>query len=125
MVENIARDDDSIELEILDIQQIEEKPEPYNSYNPKFSHDETYVAFEISHEMYNKIYIYQMAVTESGSGFSFMKIHEVYMEESIGEDLTVISRRASTMSSPGFPAGAHLSLPLMQVWGSTTCSWER
>ena len=64
--EEVEIDYDSIELEILDIQQIEEKPEPYNSYNPKFSHDETYVAFEISHEMYNKIYIYQMAVLLQG-----------------------------------------------------------
>ncbi len=81
-------DYESIELEILEIQQIEEKPEPYNSYNPRFSHNETYIAFEISHEMYNKIYVYQMMISESGSGFSFKKVHEVYMEEPIGEDLT-------------------------------------
>ena len=61
-------DYESIELEILEIQQIEEKPEPYNSYNPRFSHNETYIAFEISHEMYNKIYVYQMAITIKGNG---------------------------------------------------------
>jgi Tol biopolymer transport system component len=79
---------DNFELEILDIQQIEEKPEPYNSYNPKFSHNEQYIAFEIHHEMYNKIYIYQMKVSETDSVLTFEKIHEVYMEDSIGEDLT-------------------------------------
>lgn len=87
--EEVILDYDSIELEILNIQLVEEKAGPYNSYNPQFSFNEEYIAFEISHEMFNKIYIYRInkpASTED-SGYAFDKVQEVHLEESFGEEL--------------------------------------
>ena len=87
--EEVIPDYDSIGLEILNIQLVEEKAGSYNSYNPQVSFNEEYIAFEISHEMFNKIYIYRIikpASTEV-SGYTFERIQEVHLEESFGEEL--------------------------------------
>jgi Tol biopolymer transport system component len=82
-------DYETIELEIVEIRQMIEKAGPYNTFNPRFSSDESYIAVEINLETFNKIYIYSMIRDDAVGdiGISFRKILEVYLESSTGETL--------------------------------------
>jgi Tol biopolymer transport system component len=79
-----------LELEILDIEQVEKKPGLFNSYNPQFSADERYLAFEVNLGNYKKIYIYQIDVEKRAGEFDllFRKVKEVYLDEALDGELT-------------------------------------
>ncbi|UCB45101.1 MAG: PD40 domain-containing protein [Spirochaetota bacterium] len=79
-----------LELEIVDIQQLEETYGAYNSYNPKFSFNERYIAFEANLETFKKISIYGLGLMDilAGKGLTINKIMEVSLEESIGDTFT-------------------------------------
>ncbi len=78
------------ELEISEIQQVEEKPGLFNSYNPQFTIDEQYLAFEVNLGNYKQIHIYRIDVEKKGDTYalSHLKVKEVFLEESFGDELT-------------------------------------
>lgn len=79
-----------IDLEVLSVNRLEESFGPYNSYNPRFSSPEQWIACEVNLEMHKKIYIYEidrMALARNEEA-KFKKIREVYLEEGFGESLT-------------------------------------
>jgi Tol biopolymer transport system component len=82
-------DYDQIDLRITDLMQLVEVTGPYNSYNPKFSFDEMYIAVEVNLETVNKIYIYRLYSVDSKGNFVLkpQKLQEVYLEESRGEGI--------------------------------------
>ena len=79
-----------LELEIAEIQQVERKPGLFNSYNPQFTTDEQFLAFEVNLGNYKKIYIYRMDVQEREGTYTvnYSKAREVFLEESFGGELT-------------------------------------
>lgn len=79
-----------LELEIAEIQQVESKPGPFNSYNPQFTTDEQLLAFEVNLGNYKKIHIYRMDVEERDGSYvvSYRKAREVFLEESFSGKLT-------------------------------------
>jgi len=87
--EGIELDYGQLLLEISDVQQLVSKPGSYNSYNPKFSHDESYIAVEVSLDTFSKIYIYRLNVSESEGGpfLDPQKVEEVHLEEKPGEGI--------------------------------------
>ena len=85
-LQEIALDYEHIPLEISGVLQLVSKPGPYNSYNPRFSHDESYIAVEVSLETFNKIYIYNLS-GENQEGKILLnpqKVQEVHLEEKPG-----------------------------------------
>jgi len=85
----VKLDYDQISLEIIHIQQLDEKAGPFNTYNPKFSFDESYIAVEVNLDTFNKIYIYRINSGELPDDFAFMiqKVREVYLAESHDEKI--------------------------------------
>jgi Tol biopolymer transport system component len=79
-----------LELEIAKIQQVERKPGLFNSYNPQFTTDEQFLAFEVNLGNYKKIHIYRMDVQEHDDTYTvnYHKAQEVFLEESFGGELT-------------------------------------
>ena len=55
--QEITQDYKNIQLEIVKTRRLEERAGPYNSYNPQFSSDESYIAVEVNLGTFNKIYI--------------------------------------------------------------------
>jgi len=78
------------ELEISEIQQVEKKPGLFNSYNPQFTTDEQYLAFEVNLGNYKQIHIYRIDVEKEDDAYalSHRKVKEVSLEESFGSELT-------------------------------------
>ncbi len=75
----------SMELRIAGIYQVERKPGLFNSYNPQFSSDEKYLAFEANLGNYKKIHIYRLEVEKSDEEFTlnYGKVKEVYLDEAL------------------------------------------
>ncbi len=74
-----------IPLEIIEIQQLEEKPGPYNSYSPLFSSDESYLAVEVDQGTFSRIFIYRLK-DEDGKRFSVEKSMEISLEDTLEEE---------------------------------------
>ena len=66
-------------LEVIGVQQLEEKAGLYNSYSPQFSGSEKYIAFEVSYEEFNRIFVFRIDVEpyRRGGKFAFEKVKEV------------------------------------------------
>lgn len=79
-----------LELYLLGIEQVEKKPGLFNSYNPQFSNDERYLAFEANLGNYKKIHIYQLDVIEQEGHYAtlYNKVKEVFLDETSGAELT-------------------------------------
>jgi Tol biopolymer transport system component len=71
-----------VPLEILHIQQLEEKPGPYNSYNPLFSADESFLSVEVDQGTFSRIFIYRLE-DEDGQSFSVEKAVEISLEDTL------------------------------------------
>lgn len=97
----VKLDYDQISLEIIHIQQLDEKAGPFNTYNPKFSFDESYIAVEVNLDTFNKIYIYRINSGELPDDFAFMiqKVQEVYLAESHDEKIIEDFFRSSFQES--------------------------
>jgi hypothetical protein len=81
---------DRIPLEIGEIQMVESSPGPYNSYNPRFTTDERYLAYEVNEGHNKKIHIFQIDAQRVGGGrrLVFTRLQEVTLAESFGGELT-------------------------------------
>ncbi len=81
---------DDFTLEIGDIRMVESTPGLYNSYNPRFTTDERYLAYEVNEGNYKKILVYQVDVEPEGEGYrlSFSKLQEVSLGDSLKGELT-------------------------------------
>ena len=88
--QEVHLDFSELELEISEIQQVESRPGPFNSYNPQFTTDEQLLAFEVNLGNYKKIHIYKMEVEEHEGSFvvSYRKTREVFLQESFNGELT-------------------------------------
>ncbi len=75
---------EKVPLEILHIQQLEEKPGPYNSYNPLFSSDELLLSVEVDQGTFSRIFIYRLD-DEDGQSFSVEKAMEISLEDTLKE----------------------------------------
>lgn len=75
---------DKVPLEILHIQQLEEKPGPYNSYNPLFSSDESLLSVEVDQGTFSRIFIYRLD-DDDGQSFSAEKAVEISLEDTLKE----------------------------------------
>jgi Tol biopolymer transport system component len=77
-----------VTLNIGNIQRLEKKYGSYNSYNPKFSFDERFIAFEADLETLKKIYIYNLNPKDiaTRTNLSFEKVMEVSLEEDLGDN---------------------------------------
>jgi Tol biopolymer transport system component len=77
-------------LELSGIYQVERKPGLFNSYNPQFASDETYLAFEVNLGNYKKIFIYKLEIefTDPEPTFNYSKVKEVFLDETISGELT-------------------------------------
>lgn len=97
----VKLDYDQISLEIVHIQQLDEQAGPFNTYNPKFSFDESYIAVEVNLDTFNKIYIYRINSGELPDDFAFriQKIQEVYLTESHDEKIIEDFFRSSFQES--------------------------
>lgn len=76
-------DFNSIELQLAGVYQVEKKPGLFNSYNPQFSSDERYLAFEANLGNFKKIYIYRLDIDRSAPeiALNYTKVKEVYLDE--------------------------------------------
>ena len=96
----IVVDYSGIEPGLLEIVEVEEKPGLYNSYNPQFSSDERYLAFEVNLGNLKKIYIYKVKGDFSvNRSPSFSRVREVSLEEESGDQLTDSLFESSYMES--------------------------
>jgi Tol biopolymer transport system component len=79
-----------IDLQVTGVEQVEEKPGLFNSYNPQFAGDERYLSFEVNLGNYKKIHIYRLDPLEGpdGYGHAFKKVREVFLDEAFGDELT-------------------------------------
>jgi Tol biopolymer transport system component len=86
--QEITKDYKNIKLEIVKTRRLEERAGPYNSYNPQFSSDESYIAVEVNLGTFNKIYIYNLEGEYRDEKFdvSVKKVNEIYLEEESGEN---------------------------------------
>jgi hypothetical protein len=79
-----------IDLEITAIYQVEPQQGLYNSYNPKFTTDERYLAYEVYVGTQNKIYIYEL--DEKGLREDprphYKRVKEVFLGESFEGELS-------------------------------------
>ncbi len=108
----ITPDYRNIKLEIVKTKRLDERAGPYNSYNPHFSSDESYIAVEVNLGTFNKIYIYKLEGEDRGEEFdlSIKKINEVYLEEESEETsletmLTNTFRESFNYEFDWFPSG--------------------
>jgi Tol biopolymer transport system component len=86
----IELDYDRIELGLLEIVQVEEKPGLFNSYNPQFASDERYLAFEVNQGNFKKIHIYSLDTEKPDGDFNIRstKVREVYLDEAFDGEFT-------------------------------------
>ena len=88
----------AVPLEFLSVHRLETKEGAYNSYNPRISPDERWIACEVNRDMLKKINIYEI---DTGRFFGpkeesavstgktpFKKVREVYLEEGLGDTFT-------------------------------------
>jgi Tol biopolymer transport system component len=89
-VEEKSIDWDRIGLEIGSIHMVEQAPGPYNAYNPQFTSDEEYLAYEVNVGNVKKIHVYRIDAfrEEEGYGFGFERVHEVDLADTFQGELT-------------------------------------
>jgi Tol biopolymer transport system component len=80
----------SIELSVTGVEQVEEKPGLFNSYNPQFSSDDRYLSFEVNLGNYKKIHIFRLEPLEGSEWYThnFRRVKEVFLDEAFGDELT-------------------------------------
>jgi len=85
--EPLIIDYQQIPLEILDIKLLEEKAGSYNSYNPRFSPDQEYLAVEVNINMVRKIFIYRWNRKDAilDREIVFERVKDVHLANTLGE----------------------------------------
>jgi hypothetical protein len=86
--EEVAIDYQKIELKLFDFVQVEQIPGLYNSYNPQFSTDERYIAFEVDQGTVKKIRIYAVVLDGSDQSPRFTKVKEVSLTDTSPKKLS-------------------------------------
>jgi len=86
--EEVAVDYQRIELKLFDFMQVEQVPGLYNSYNPQFSTNERYLAFEVDQGTIKKIRIYTIDINKSDYTLEFEKVREVSLTDTSADRLT-------------------------------------
>ncbi len=86
--ENVTVDYQGIELKLFDFMQVEQIPGLYNSYNPQFSTNEKYLAFEVDQGTIKKIRIYTIGINKPTYALEFEKVKEVSLTDTSADQLT-------------------------------------
>ncbi len=82
----IKPDYGSIEFKIISIQRLDENAGTYNSYNPQFSSDGSFISVEVDLNNRKRIYIYRTNYNFEEKKLSFEKIKEVSLQSQTDEE---------------------------------------